>query len=122
MDKNAEDLKIVDVRKIANFCDFFVILTASSARQGKAIADSIQDGLKKNNVLIRNKEGGEDSEWILLDLFDIVVHIFSSRLREFYKLDRLWSDAPLIDFPVKKDAASYRRRRPPKPANFKGPV
>lgn len=122
MDKNAEDLKIVDVRKIANFCDFFIILTASSMRRGKAIADNIQDGLKKNNVFIRNKEGGEDSEWILLDLFDIVVHIFSSRLREFYKLDRLWSDAPLIDFPVEKDAVNQRRRRPPKSANLKGPA
>lgn len=110
------------MREVANFCDFFIILTASSTRRAKAIADNIQEGLKKNNVLIRNKEGGEDSEWILLDLFDIVVHIFSRNLREFYKLDRLWSDAPLIDFPVKKDVVSKLRRRPPKSAHLKSPA
>jgi ribosome-associated protein len=84
------------MRKISNFCDYFVICNANSHRQVKAIADGIEEGLSKSDTGLRVKEGREDSGWVLLDYFDVVVHIFYGPLREFYSLERLWQDAPRI--------------------------
>ena len=101
-DKKAEDLKILDMRGLSNFCDFFVILTASSGRRAEAVAENIQDGFREKGLAVRAKEGSEDTKWILIDLFDVVAHIFDADTRQFYNLDRLWADAPEIKLPVKK--------------------
>ena len=101
------------MRGLSNFCDFFVILTASSGRRAEAVAENIQDGFRNKGLAVRAKEGSEDTKWILIDLFDVVAHIFDADTRQFYNLDRLWADAPEIKLPVKKRNVS---RKTPKPA------
>ncbi|MEW5758464.1 MAG: ribosome silencing factor [Candidatus Omnitrophota bacterium] len=95
-DKKALNPAILDMRKISNFCDYFVIVEGESGRQLRAIADSIVEELEKNNIPVRAQEGKQDSGWLLVDTMDIMVHIFSSEARKFYDLERLWSDAKTV--------------------------
>lgn len=113
-EKKAEHIKILDMRNVANFCDYFVICTGTSDRQVKAIADGIELGLKDLGVKIRYKHGLKggvakftgDHEaagsWALLDMGDVVVHIFEPNAREFYSLEYLWRDAPEVSLDSKK--------------------
>ena len=95
-----------------NFCDYFVILTASSGVRAGAIADKIRQALEEKQVLVKAQEGREDSGWILLDLYDVIAHIFvGQEIREFYNLDRLWGFCPAVEFP-KKDVKRLTRRAP----------
>jgi ribosome-associated protein len=94
------NLTVLDVGKICSFADYFVICTGTSTRHTRAISDAIQEKLKKKwDTLPAHLEGYSQSEWILLDYFDFVVHIFSERAREFYDLERLWKAAPRIPMP-----------------------
>jgi ribosome-associated protein len=94
LDKKAEDVVVLDLRKAGGFTDHFVICTGNNARQITAIADAVRDTLKKEQ---RERptlaEGVDRSEWILLDYFNFVVHIFSRECRAFYGLERLWGNA-----------------------------
>ena len=114
-EKKAENIKILDMRNVANFCDYFVICTGNSDRQVKAIADGIELGLRELGVKIRYKHGlkatipaknANENEsagaWALLDLGDVVVHVFEPNAREFYSLEYLWRDAPEILLSAKK--------------------
>jgi ribosome-associated protein len=93
-DKKAEDVVVLDLRKTGGFTDYFVICTGANARQMTAIADSIQDTLRQSlNERPALAEGVDKSEWILLDYFNFVVHIFSRDCRAFYGLERLWGNA-----------------------------
>jgi ribosome-associated protein len=99
LDKKAEDLVVLDLRQSGGFTDFFVICTGANARQIAAIADSIRDALKKEfDERPALAEGIDRSEWVLLDYFDFVVHIFSRDCREFYGLERLWGNAERHEF------------------------
>jgi ribosome-associated protein len=93
-DKKAEDVVVLDLRKAGGFTDYFVICTGGNARQIVAIADSVRETLK-NELDERPAltEGIDKSEWILLDYFNFVVHIFSRDCRLFYGLERLWGNA-----------------------------
>ncbi len=108
-DKKAEDIKILDMRTVSNFCDFFILLTAASNRRAEAIADAIKDGLHKKEIAHRAQEGGIDSGWLLVDLFDVVVHIFDTGSREYFNLDKLWADAPVVELPLRKHASMQDR-------------
>jgi ribosome-associated protein len=93
-DKKAEDVVVLDLRKTGGFTDYFVICTAANARQMTAIADSVQDTLRESlDERPALAEGVDKSEWILLDYFNFVVHIFSRECRAFYGLERLWGNA-----------------------------
>ena len=114
-DKKAEQVTVLDMRGIANFCDYFVLCTASSSRHIKAVADGVDEGLHEFGLKIKFKQGlasagrsrsfsfanagtpssPEDSNglWVLLDMGDVVVHIFETDSREFYGLDHLWQEA-----------------------------
>lgn len=99
-DRKAVNLTVLDVGKICSFADFFVICSGTSTRHTRAISDAIQEQLKKNwELLPAHLEGYTQSEWILMDYFDFVVHIFSERAREFYNLERLWKAAPRVAVP-----------------------
>ncbi|MGA8182346.1 MAG: ribosome silencing factor [Terriglobia bacterium] len=99
-DRKAVNLTVLDVGKICSFADHFVICTGTSTRHTRAISDAIQEKLKKKwDLLPSHLEGYAQSEWILLDYFDFVVHIFSERAREFYDLERLWKSAPRVHVP-----------------------
>lgn len=93
-DKKAEDVVVLDLRKTGGFTDYFVICTGGNARQMTAIADSVLDTLKQSlHERPALAEGVNKSEWILLDYFNFVVHIFSRECRAFYGLERLWGNA-----------------------------
>ena len=93
-EKKAENLVVLDLRKAGGFTDYFVIATGANARQISAIADAIQETLKKEyGERPALAEGVDKSEWILLDYFNFVVHVFSRECRAFYGLERLWGNA-----------------------------
>jgi ribosome-associated protein len=100
-DKKAIDLQVLDLRGVSSYTDFFVICSGNTDRQVKAIHDGIHDELKHGadgRLLPRRTEGDREARWILLDYIDIVVHVQHSEEREFYSLDRLWKDCPIVPF------------------------
>ena len=98
-DKKAADLVVLDLRKAGGFTDYFVICSGHNPRQIQAIADGISDTLRKDfGERPTLAEGVEKSEWILLDYFNFVVHIFSRECRSFYALERLWGNAERHEF------------------------
>ena len=92
-EKKAEDPISLDLRKIASFTDCFIICSGNQVRQTQAICDAISERLAAEGTRPRHVEGYDRGEWILIDLFDLVVHIFTRETREFYSLERLWGDA-----------------------------
>lgn len=95
--KKGYDVKIIDLQNIASFADFFVICSADSDTQVKAIADEIDKTLRDEGIRCWHKEGYTALTWILLDYVDVVVHIFKKESREFYNIEKLWGDAPSIE-------------------------
>jgi ribosome-associated protein len=95
--KKAEDVKVLDLRKLTPIADFFVICTAHSDPQVKAVADAILEGSKELGERVWHKEGMTQKSWILLDYVDVVVHIFLRDTRTFYGLEKLWGDAVITD-------------------------
>ncbi|HEY6892948.1 MAG TPA: ribosome silencing factor [Rhodanobacteraceae bacterium] len=98
-DKQAHDLVVLDLRKAAGFTDFFLICSGTNPRQIRAIADAIMEALGAEGAKPAHIEGYDRSEWILLDYFDFIVHIFAPETRAFYGLERLWGSAERIEFP-----------------------
>jgi ribosome-associated protein len=96
-DKKAFDVVVLDLRKAAGFTDFFVICSGSNPRQIRAIADGVMDALAAEGVKPAHIEGYDRSEWVLLDYFDFVVHVFGPDMRLFYSLERLWGNAERIE-------------------------
>ena len=94
--KKAQDVVILDMRKISNITDFFIICSGNSTRQVRATADYIIEQLKQLGKRPWHIEGYRYALWLLLDYGDVVVHIFHAPTRQFYDLERLWGDAPLI--------------------------
>lgn len=97
LDKKAADLAVLDLRKGQAFTDYFIICTGANTRQVQAIADGIQSALGKRGTKPTLVEGETRSEWILVDYFDFIFHIFTPATREFYGLERLWGDAERIE-------------------------
>ncbi|OGU70844.1 MAG: ribosome silencing factor [Ignavibacteria bacterium RBG_16_34_14] len=95
--KKGYDVRILDLRDIVSFADYFIICSADSDTQVKAIADEIDKSLKDKGMKCWHKEGYRALSWVLLDYVDVVVHIFKKEIREFYNLERLWGDAPVIE-------------------------
>ena len=94
-DKVAQDIRVVDLREIVSYTDFFVICSGGTERQTKAIHDAIHPELKDvNGLLPRRVEGLTESRWILMDYLDAVIHIFTPDARSYYRLEQLWGDAP----------------------------
>jgi ribosome-associated protein len=99
-DRKAVNLTVLEVDKICSFADYFLICSGTSSRHTRAISDAIHEQLKKKSGMIpAHLEGYTQSEWILMDYFDFVVHIFSERAREFYDLERLWKSARRVPVP-----------------------
>jgi ribosome-associated protein len=96
-DKKALDVVVLDLRKADGFTDFFVICSGANARQVRAIADSVTESLAAEGVRPAHLEGYDRSEWVLIDYFDFVVHVFAPETRMFYGLERLWGSAERIE-------------------------
>ncbi len=92
-DKKALDIVILDMRKLVNYCDYFVICSGTTDRHVRGIADGIDDGLDEMGLSIGLKQGLNKSDWVVLDTGDVVIHIFEQSLRDFYRLDYLWKEA-----------------------------
>jgi ribosome-associated protein len=121
--KKAIDIVILDLKKLTSATDFFVICSADSDTQVKAIADSVQDGMETLGERVWHQEGYHALRWIVLDYVDVVVHVFHKEERSFYNLDRLWGDAKRTEvqdpLEVPKPAANKRRAVVRKPIKKK---
>lgn len=95
--KKGYDVKIIDLKEITSFADYFVICSADSDTQVKAIADEIDEKLREKGIKYWHKEGMAALSWVLLDYVDVVVHIFKKESRDFYNIEKLWGDAPIFD-------------------------
>lgn len=89
-DKKALDIKVLDFHGVSSLFDYFVICTAGSDRQIQALRDAVDQAVKMNSGEIKAIEGKAESGWVLIDIYDIVVHIFSAAQREYYQLEKLW--------------------------------
>jgi ribosome-associated protein len=96
-DKGARELVALDVRDLVGYTDYLVIGTARNQRQAKAIHDEIYHRMKRDGWLPARVEGEREAEWILMDYLDCVVHLFTPELRERYRLEVLWGEAPQLD-------------------------
>ena len=97
-DKKAAEIVTMDMRGVMFSADYFVICSAPTATQVRAIADNIEEELDKAEIFIGHKEGYHEGEWILLDYGDVVVHIFKAENRDYYALEKLWGDAEIVKY------------------------
>jgi len=97
LDRKAEDIVALDVRALTSYADTFVIATASSDRRARSIADSITEAARERGDSALGVEGYDEGRWVLIDLGNIIVHVFQDEVRREYDLERLWSDAPILD-------------------------
>ena len=95
-EKLAENIVLLDLRQVAPFADYFVIMSAQSARQIEALAEDIAEAMENAEVKRFHREGTPASSWVLLDFSNVIVHIFRPEEREFYGLERLWARAPHV--------------------------
>jgi ribosome-associated protein len=95
--KQAREIRVLDLRPITAFADYFVIASGSNTRQIQTIADEIEQQLKKSGERALSIEGYDNAEWVLMDFGDYLVHIFSEKARAYYDLERLWRDAKPLD-------------------------
>ncbi|MCX6171041.1 MAG: ribosome silencing factor [Ignavibacteriales bacterium] len=94
--KKGFDINILDLRKLSGIADCFIVCSADADRQVKAIADEIDDQLHNKGIRCFHKEGFETLNWVILDYFDVIVHVFKADARSYYNLEKLWGDAPVI--------------------------
>ena len=95
--RRAEDIVALKVDEISPMADYFVIMTGGSDRQVQAITNAIVEKAHEENVNIGSVEGKNPAQWVLVDLGDVVVHVFREETRQFYNLEKLWADAPLVN-------------------------
>jgi len=96
-DVKGEDIVALDVRALTSFADSFVIVTATSDRRARAITDSIVEATRRIGRKPAGIEGYDEGRWVLIDLDEVIVHVFQDEVRREYDLERLWSDAPAIE-------------------------
>src|ERR1043165_5523593 len=111
-EKKAIEPVVLDLREIASFTDYFVIVSGANERQVQAISDEIYESLKKSGHAAARMEGYKTAEWILLDYGDFVVHVFEQKARQFYDLERLWRESKRVELPAEftGDTGSSLRR------------
>lgn len=95
--KKGFSIRILDLKKLSSFADYFVICSASSDTQVKAISDAVDKEIRERGIKTYHREGYESLNWVLLDYFDVVVHIFKTEARDYYNLEKLWGDANVIE-------------------------
>jgi ribosome-associated protein len=94
--KQARDVVVLDVSEPLVICDYFVICSASNDRQVRAIAEEVERACRAEGARPLRREGEREARWVLLDFIDFVVHVFHEEEREYYDLERLWRDAPVV--------------------------
>ena len=97
-DIKAQNIVILDMRKVANFCDYFVMCSGTSSRQVRAIALGVEDGLAEQGIKTGFKQGVREGRWALLDFGTVVMHVFDDEFRSFYGLEYLWKEADKVEW------------------------
>lgn len=95
--KRAEDIQVIGIKDLTVIADYFIIANGNSTTQTKALADEVEYQLKEKGVMPTRTEGYQGAQWIVLDYSDIVVHVFYKETRQYYNLERLWSDGENVD-------------------------
>ena len=96
-DKKGEDIRVIDIAGISVLADYFIIATGTNANQIKAMADEVEEKLGRAGFMLKQKEGYEHANWVLLDFGDVIVHIFDKENRFFYDLERIWRDGKVME-------------------------
>lgn len=115
--KKGFDIKILDIRKISSIADYFIICSADVDKQVKAIADEVEEKLSSQGIKCFHREGYETLTWVILDYFDVILHIFKTEARNYYNLEKLWGDAPIIPvdeeplIKVRKSSQTSRKKK-----------
>jgi ribosome-associated protein len=104
--KQGQDIVILDVRELIGITDYFVIVSATSERQVSTIAEEVERQLKAEAGKPVRREGEAGARWLLLDYVDFVVHVFNDEERDFYRLENLWNDAPVIEWEQEAEVSS----------------
>jgi ribosome-associated protein len=97
-EKQGERIAVLDVRELIVITDYFVIASGGTERQVRTIVDEVEKALRDHGEKPARREGREEGRWVLLDYIDIVVHVFAPEERDYYDLERLWRDAPVIEW------------------------
>lgn len=106
-DKKAADVVVLDVAETLVITSYFVVATGASDRQVRAIAEQVEDTLRERaGVKPIGREGEREGKWVLLDFADVVVHVFQPEERDFYRLDKLWSDAPKLELSAQSETGN----------------
>jgi len=95
-EKKAEDIIVLDMRKIVNFCDYFVVCSGNTDRQVRAIGEYIEESLQGLGMGVRLNHKMNKYDWVVFDVGDVITHIFQKQLREFYKIEYLWQEAKRV--------------------------
>ena len=111
--KKGADVVLLDLKKITSTADYFIVCSADSTTQEKAIADNIRDGLEDMNIPIYHFEGYHALSWIVLDYVDVVAHVFYKESRSFYNLERLWADAKRTEMHDDEEIIPVPRKKLP---------
>jgi ribosome-associated protein len=106
LSKKAANVVVLDLRKTPAFTDFFILCSGQNQRQVKAIADAVEETMRGAKIKPAHIEGYDRAEWILMDYFSFIVHVFAPQTREFYSLERLWGDAERIQIDDESQARS----------------
>ena len=95
--KKGQDIKVLNTEELTTLADYFVLCTATSSTQVKAMSDACEEAMEKNGEQVHHIEGHRGGTWLLMDFSSVVVHVFTDEARKFYDLERLWGDAQEID-------------------------
>lgn len=96
-DKKAEDIKVIDISEVSVIADYFIIANGTNHSQIQALSDNVEEKLGQAGVPLRQIEGYNNANWILLDFHDVIIHIFDKENRLFYDLERIWRDGKLVE-------------------------
>ncbi|HCK87255.1 MAG TPA: ribosome silencing factor [Erysipelotrichaceae bacterium] len=98
-EKLGEDIVVIDMSKVSPFTDYFVVATARNIRHAQSLAEAVEQEAAKYGYQVRLREGEKDSTWVLVDLNEVIVHIFTADTRKVYRLEALWADQPQYSYP-----------------------
>lgn len=96
-DKKAEDIKVIDISEVSVIADYFIIANGTNRNQIQTLSDHVEETLGKAGVTLKQVEGYDNANWVLLDFHDVIIHIFDKENRLFYDLERIWRDGKMID-------------------------